>query len=94
MEEVVFILLSKCASAGYHPRLVWRSAIAIALRKSGKDNYSLPRSYRLIQLLECLGKVLESIQASRVSYLVKKFEMVPGYQKRNFNLGCCPHVHP
>ena len=37
--------------------------------KTQKDYYSNPKSYRVIALLNCLGKVLEKILATRLSYL-------------------------
>ncbi|TFK58203.1 hypothetical protein BDN72DRAFT_725113, partial [Pluteus cervinus] len=57
-EALVTALMQKCTETGYHPK-PWRKAVAIALRKPGKPDYSNPRAYRLITLLECLGKILE-----------------------------------
>ena len=57
LEEEIYHLVHLCARMGYHPK-DWQTSIAIALQKP-KRNYMLPRSYRLIQLLEVLGKVLE-----------------------------------
>jgi ribonuclease HI/exonuclease III len=54
--------------AGCHPRQ-WKQAIGIVLAKPNKENYSLPKSYRIIALLNCLGKVLEKVLATRLSYL-------------------------
>ncbi|PBK91135.1 hypothetical protein ARMGADRAFT_886314, partial [Armillaria gallica] len=54
----ILLLIRQCLAAGYHPKR-WRRAVAIALRKPNKPDYSNPRAYRLIALLECLGKVLE-----------------------------------
>ena len=53
---------------GYHPRC-WRKGIGVVLPKPNKEDYSIPKSYRVIALLNCLGKVLEKIIASRLSYL-------------------------
>ncbi len=61
LEEEMFHLIRLCARMGYHPK-EWHTSIAVTLQKPKRD-YSLPRSYRLIQLLEVLGKVLEHIQA-------------------------------
>ncbi len=36
-----------------------------------KPNYLVPKAYRVIALLNCLGKVLERILAQRLSYLAK-----------------------
>jgi hypothetical protein len=72
-------LIQKCAESGYHPR-AWRRAVAIALRKPGKPDYSNPRAYRLITLLECLGKVLEKVIARRLTFLAGKYDLVPSNQ--------------
>ena len=78
-EEYIVALIRHCLGNGYHPK-DWRKAIAVALRKPRKPDYSLPRAYRLIQLLECLGKVLEAIVAKRLGYLVGRHNLVPGNQ--------------
>ena len=53
---------------GYHPQC-WRKAVGIIIQKPKKDDYSNPESYRVIALLNCLGKVLEKIMAARLNYL-------------------------
>src|SRR5260370_4791398 len=63
---------------GYHPE-DWRTSIAVALQKPKRD-YALLCSYRLIQLLEVLGKVLECIQAQRLTYITAKFNLFPSLQ--------------
>ena len=37
--------------------------------KANKDNYTLLKLYRVISLLNCLGKVLEKVFVTRLSYL-------------------------
>ena len=53
---------------GYHPK-AWRSSIGIILPKNGDRDTSDPKSYRIISLLNSLGKVLEKLYAARLSYL-------------------------
>ena len=53
---------------GYHPS-AWRGGIGVILPKPGKRDTCDPKSYRIIALLNCLGKVLEKIFATRLSYL-------------------------
>ena len=65
---------------GYHPK-EWCTSIVVTLQKPKRD-YSLPRSYRLIQLLEVLGKVLEHVQACRLSYIAAKQNLFPSSQFR------------
>lgn len=53
---------------GYHP-IRWRQAIGIVIPKIRKKDYNHPKSYRVISLLNCLGKLLEKVVATRLSYL-------------------------
>lgn len=55
-------------SSGYHPK-AWRQAIGIILPKPNKSDYSVPKAYRVIALLNCLGKTLEKLFATRLGYL-------------------------
>ena len=52
----------------------------IALQKLGKDDYTLPGSYQPIALLECLGKALERIIATKLAALAELYELLPQYQ--------------
>jgi Reverse transcriptase (RNA-dependent DNA polymerase)/Endonuclease-reverse transcriptase len=55
-------------AAGYHPRC-WREGTGAILKKENRPNYSAPKAYRVIVLLNCLGKIAEKIVARRLSYL-------------------------
>ena len=78
-QKHIIALMRKCLRNGYHPKS-WRKAIAIALRKPNKPDYSNPRAYRLITLLECLGKILERIVARRLTFLAGELNLVPPTQ--------------
>ena len=52
---------------GYHP-LCWRTRLGAVLKKPNKSDYSFPKSYRIITLLNCLGKIAEKIVANRLAY--------------------------
>ena len=41
-----------------------------------KPNYSTPKAYRVIALLNALGKVLERIYAVRLSYLAQTTDLL------------------
>lgn len=69
-------LVAACVRIGYHP-LVWRRAIAVALRKPRKDDYSKLRSWRLIVLEEVLGKLVEAIEAKRFAWLAVAHVLLP-----------------
>ena len=51
-------LFNAAISLGYHP---WKDALVVVIPKPNKPNYSLPKAYRPISLLECCGKLLEKI---------------------------------
>lgn len=55
---------------GYHP-LCWKVATGAILAKPGKPDYSKPKAYRVISLLNCLGKVSERILAQRLGRLAE-----------------------
>ena len=61
-EDELFLICSLAVEIGHHPML-FHTSIAIALRKPKKDLYSKPCSYRLMELLEVLGKAIEWIVA-------------------------------
>ena len=68
--SVFFALYSSLIDSGYHP-LCWKQATGAILRKPGKPDYSQPKAYRVISLLNCLGKVSERILAQRLAYLAE-----------------------
>lgn len=67
---VFFQIYSLTFNLGYHPES-WREATGAVLKKNGKPDYSIPKAYRVISLLNCLGKVLERIFAKRLSTLAE-----------------------
>jgi hypothetical protein len=68
--EVFYSIYSMLINTGYHPKC-WRQAIGVILKKPKKPDYSVPKAYRVIALLNCLGKVSERILAQRLSYLAE-----------------------
>ena len=72
-------LFQACIDQGYHPK-EFKQAHMIALQKIGKDDYTLLGSYQPIALLECLGKALERIIATKLATLAELYELLPQYQ--------------
>jgi hypothetical protein len=64
---------------GYQPK-VWREARGVILPKANKGDYSLPKAYRPISLLNCLGKTLEKIFATRLGYLASTTSLLQDSQ--------------
>ncbi|MBW0516704.1 hypothetical protein O181_056419 [Austropuccinia psidii MF-1] len=56
-----------CLQNCYFPSM-WKRALTAIIRKSGKDNYSDPRAYCPIALLNTLGKLFEKIINDRLSF--------------------------
>ena len=54
--------------------------------KAGKTDYSLPKSYRPVALLECLGKLLEKVITKRILHDVGAHDLLPTNQ-----FGTRPH---
>lgn len=71
-------LYNICLHAGYCPSH-YRDSRTVALRKPGKDDYSKPKSYRPIALLNTIGKVLEGVLAVRLSYLAERYDLLPDH---------------
>ena len=61
---------------GYCPAH-FRSSTTVVLRKPGKDNYTLPKAYRPIVLLNTIGKIMDAVMARRLSYLVETYHVLP-----------------
>jgi hypothetical protein len=68
---------SLCLNIGKHP---WNEATIVILNKLQKPNYSLPKAYRPISLLECTGKALEKIVANRINTDILKHDILPHTQ--------------
>jgi hypothetical protein len=61
--------------AGYHP-VCWRQATIVILKKAGKPDYSVPKEYGPISLLNCLGKISEKIMATRLAHLAERHHLL------------------
>ena len=59
-------ILSICLQFGFHPSCL-KSSNGFVLPKSGKADYSTPRSFRVIVLLDTFSKILEKVVQSRLS---------------------------
>ena len=78
MPDIFYRIYSKLIEKGYHPKQ-WREAIGVILRKENtekKRDYSMPKAYRVISLLNCLGKVAEKIIATRLSHLAEMTDLL------------------
>jgi Reverse transcriptase (RNA-dependent DNA polymerase) len=72
-------LFEACLQAGHHPRS-WKLATIAVVPKPSKEDYSLPKCYRPVALLECLGKLLEKVVAKRLTYDITALGLIPTTQ--------------
>ena len=68
--------------------LASQQVIIIIIPKPGKPDYSLPKAYRLISLLECVGKLLEKIVASRILHNNLAYGLIPSTQFGSHDYSC------
>ena len=73
--ELLFKIYSALFNLGYQPKC-WRKAKGVILKKPGKPDYSIPKAYRVISLLSCLGKVLERLFARRLGALAETTDLL------------------
>ncbi|CRG90417.1 putative RNA-directed DNA polymerase from transposon BS [Talaromyces islandicus] len=84
-------LFNACLQQGYCPTH-FKEAITVVLRKPGKDDYTQPKSYRPIALLNTLGKALESIVANRLTYLADTYHLLPSRHTGGRKLASTDHA--
>ena len=70
-------LFNGCVRFGTHP---WHSAKVVPVPKPHKPDYGVAKAYRPISLLECCGKLLEKIIASRVMFDASLHPILPPQQ--------------
>ena len=55
----------------------FKEANTVILKKPNKPDYSEPKVYRPIALLDILGKVLETVISKRLSRLAESYSLLP-----------------
>ena len=73
--EAFVSLYSHLARRGYHPE-AWRTSTTAIIPKPNKPAYDVAKAYRPVALLNCLGKILEKIMATRLSWLAEKHQIL------------------
>jgi len=67
-------LLDRCLWEGVHP---WKEATIVVINKPQKPDYSVPKAYWPIALMECVGKLLEKIVTKRINADIERFNLLP-----------------
>ena len=70
-------LFNGCLLYGKHP---WTEAKVIPIPKLGKPDYTIPKAYCPISLLECCGKLLKKIVAKRIMSDLNAYNLLPNTQ--------------
>jgi Reverse transcriptase (RNA-dependent DNA polymerase) len=78
--DLLTTLFNAALFLGIHP---WTEVKVVVIPKPGKTDYSAPKSYCPISLLECIGKVLEKIIARRLGSDVDHFNLLRPSQFRS-----------
>ncbi|KAG0157076.1 hypothetical protein PDIDSM_4260 [Penicillium digitatum] len=69
-------IYNACIRLGTNPSHFQKS-ITVVLRKAGKRDYQLAKSYRPVALLNTLSKFLEAVIARSISYAVETHKLLP-----------------
>ena len=63
---------------GYHP-MKWKKTRGILFEKGEKRDFGLVRSYRVISLLNCIGKVVEKVMVQKLFWYCEEYsKLYPG----------------
>ena len=73
---ILLWIFNASLNIGYYPAH-FRDSITVALRKPQADKYDIPKAYQLVALLNTTKKVMESIIATRIGYLVESQNILP-----------------
>jgi hypothetical protein len=66
--------------------------VIVVLRKRGPRDFCLPKSYRPVALLNTLGKLLESVIATRLPYILEERVLLPRTHLRGRKLISVDHA--
>jgi len=59
-------IVKTCFRLGIHPP-VWKEAKGVVIPKPNKPDYAVAKAYRVITVLNCLGKVVEKVGANSIA---------------------------
>lgn len=72
----------------------FKRAVTVVLRKPGKSNYTEPKSYRPVALMNILGKVMDTVLARRIQHILETFNLLlQTHMGGRKNLSCEHAIH-
>lgn len=80
INRLFFIYRASLEYAFYHDE--WCNSTTLILRKPGCAAYDIAKSYRPIGLLNTIGKLLSTLIAADLSFLIEKHQLLPRNQFR------------
>jgi hypothetical protein len=72
---LITAIFDPCLRIGHNPKH-FQTSTTVTLRKAGPRDYRLPKSYPPVALLNTLERILESIVATRMAWLVKEYQLL------------------
>ncbi|CAK1595861.1 unnamed protein product [Parnassius mnemosyne] len=76
---ILLKIFNKCLTLGYFPK-IWKNAIIRIILKPNRDDYTLAKSHRPIGLLPILGKVLEKLFVTRLTWQIGRHSKLSNRQ--------------
>jgi hypothetical protein len=77
----------------YCPK-AFKKSITVSLRKPGKSDYTEPKSYRPVALMNTLGKIMDTVLARRIQHISETCELLPHtHMGGRKNLSCEHAIH-
>lgn len=74
-------IFQACINYAYH-FLAYKCSHTIILKKNQKEDYTTPKAWQPIALLNTTGKVLKFIMAAKINYLTETHQLIPNTQMR------------
>jgi len=74
-DPLIAVIQTAIALGVHHPS--WKQSLVAVIPKNNKKDMALPKSHWPIQLIECLGKLVEKIVARRIYFDLGKFDLMP-----------------
>ena len=77
--QAITKVTNACWATGHYPAR-YKAARTVALRKQGKPDYSSPKAWRPIALLNTTGKLIEAVTAAQIRRLAEQHGLLPAQQ--------------